>query len=412
MPRLSRRHAARTTSSAVAAGTPRSPRRPKWPEAPGRDQHQRRDPATRGSATAAARSRAGGPAPDAAGRSSSSGTRATGSTSLARTSQRLVTTVYDAKPAGREAPPPGHPVVEGDPGGAAQRQHVGDRAAGEAQQQRPAVGEPRQARRSASRCARPARPPRGRPGRQRAGGDRGERGGDRPPGRPGDRRQERTTRRRAARAPDRPRRGATDRGCGPVRCTDSWSPRPEHAPRHLPSPEQPVAAGQVSCRLLHRSCGMDRRVVIVSGSYGAGHDAAADALAQQLRSRRSRGAPARHRRRAARGASAALLRWLYFTQLRLVPRSWGATLRGLERDGRAFRLVRRRLLGQLGRRARPPAGGRPARGLHASVRQPGAGRGTGTRSAARAGGHLPHRRLGAPAVGPPGASTSTSRCTS
>ncbi len=43
------------------------------------------------------------------------------------------------------------------------------------------------------------------------------------------------------------------------------------------------------------------------------------------------------------------LRWLYFTQLRMLPRSWGATLRHLERDTWAFRGVQR-LLGLLGAR--------------------------------------------------------------
>jgi UDP-N-acetylglucosamine:LPS N-acetylglucosamine transferase len=43
-----------------------------------------------------------------------------------------------------------------------------------------------------------------------------------------------------------------------------------------------------------------------------------------------------------------LLRWLYFTQLRLLPGSWGATLRWLERDGVSVRAVRL-LLGVLGR---------------------------------------------------------------
>lgn len=88
-------------------------------------------------------------------------------------------------------------------------------------------------------------------------------------------------------------------------------------------------------------------VVVVSGSYGAGHDAAADALAHQLRA-------AGHVVRRLDVAAelpwhiGGLLRWAYFAQLRLAPGSWGTTLRGLERDGTAFRLVRL-LLGVLGR---------------------------------------------------------------
>lgn len=88
-------------------------------------------------------------------------------------------------------------------------------------------------------------------------------------------------------------------------------------------------------------------VVVVSGSYGAGHDAAADALAQTFEA-------AGHVVRRLDVAEelpwhlGGLLRWLYFTQLRIAPRTWGATLRGLERDGAGFRLVRL-LLGVLGR---------------------------------------------------------------
>lgn len=88
-------------------------------------------------------------------------------------------------------------------------------------------------------------------------------------------------------------------------------------------------------------------IVIVSGSYGAGHDAAADALAEQLRS----SGHVVSRLDVAEELPwrvGALLRWLYFTQLRFVPGSWGVTLRFLERDGRAFRVVRR-VLGLLGR---------------------------------------------------------------
>ena len=85
----------------------------------------------------------------------------------------------------------------------------------------------------------------------------------------------------------------------------------------------------------------------MSGSYGAGHDAAADALAEQLRS----SGHVVSRLDVAEELPwrvGALLRWLYFTQLRFVPGSWGVTLRFLERDGRAFRVVRR-VLGLLGR---------------------------------------------------------------
>jgi processive 1,2-diacylglycerol beta-glucosyltransferase len=89
-------------------------------------------------------------------------------------------------------------------------------------------------------------------------------------------------------------------------------------------------------------------IVVVSGSYGAGHDAAADALTDKLRCdghvvRRLDVAEELPWR------IGVLLRWLYFTQLRMLPSSWGATLRCLERDGRAVRVVRR-LLGLLGRR--------------------------------------------------------------
>jgi processive 1,2-diacylglycerol beta-glucosyltransferase len=90
-----------------------------------------------------------------------------------------------------------------------------------------------------------------------------------------------------------------------------------------------------------------REVIVVSGSYGAGHDAAADALAHQLRT-------AGHVVRRLDVADelpwhlGGLLRWAYFTQLRVAPGSWGTTLRGLERDGWAFRVVRL-LLGVLGR---------------------------------------------------------------
>jgi processive 1,2-diacylglycerol beta-glucosyltransferase len=89
-------------------------------------------------------------------------------------------------------------------------------------------------------------------------------------------------------------------------------------------------------------------VIVVSGSYGTGHDAAADALAHQLRS-------AGHVVRRLDVADempwhiGGLLRRAYFTQLRLAPRSWGLTLRSLERDRLALRLVRL-VLALLGRR--------------------------------------------------------------
>jgi processive 1,2-diacylglycerol beta-glucosyltransferase len=88
-------------------------------------------------------------------------------------------------------------------------------------------------------------------------------------------------------------------------------------------------------------------IVVVSGSYGAGHDAAADALADQFR---SSGRVVRRLDVAEElpWRLGAILRWLYFTQLRFVPRSWGATLRWLERDELCYHLVRR-LLGLLGR---------------------------------------------------------------
>lgn len=89
-------------------------------------------------------------------------------------------------------------------------------------------------------------------------------------------------------------------------------------------------------------------IVVVSGSYGAGHDAAADALADQLRA----GGHVVARLDVADELPLRIgmaLRWLYLVQLRLLPGSWGATLRWLERDGAGFRATRR-LLGLLGRR--------------------------------------------------------------
>lgn len=98
---------------------------------------------------------------------------------------------------------------------------------------------------------------------------------------------------------------------------------------------------------IHTGASGRREIVIVSGSYGAGHDAAADELARQLRS-------SGHLVRRLDVADelpwriGALLRWIYFTQLTLLPGSWGAALRCLERDGRAARATRR-VLGLLGR---------------------------------------------------------------
>ncbi len=89
-------------------------------------------------------------------------------------------------------------------------------------------------------------------------------------------------------------------------------------------------------------------IVIVSGSYGAGHDAAADALALQLR------ASGRVVRRLDVADElpwriGSLLRWIYFTQLMVVPGSWGVALRCLQRDGLAARATRW-ALGVAGRR--------------------------------------------------------------
>ena len=78
-------------------------------------------------------------------------------------------------------------------------------------------------------------------------------------------------------------------------------------------------------------------IVVVSGSYGAGHDAAADALAEQLR---STGQVVRRLDVAEElpWRLGAVLRWLYFTQLRVLPGSWGATLRSAgQRPGCAAR---------------------------------------------------------------------------
>jgi len=93
---------------------------------------------------------------------------------------------------------------------------------------------------------------------------------------------------------------------------------------------------------------VNAEIVVVSGSYGAGHDAAAHALAEELRS----GGHVVRQLDVARELPWRLglaLRWLYLGQLRLFPGSWGTTVRCLERDGWAVHAVRR-LLGLLGRR--------------------------------------------------------------
>ena len=104
-------------------------------------------------------------------------------------------------------------------------------------------------------------------------------------------------------------------------------------------------------------------IVVVSGSYGAGHDAAADEVALRLRA-------AGHVVRRLDVAEelpwriGVLLRWLYFTQLRFLPGSWGSTLRCLERDGWIVWGVRR-VLGLLGRRlVRGVAGARVVVSTH------------------------------------------------
>ena len=89
-------------------------------------------------------------------------------------------------------------------------------------------------------------------------------------------------------------------------------------------------------------------VVVVSGSYGAGHDVAADAISDLLE---REGHVVRRLDVAVElpWRIGALLRWLYFAQLRAVPGTWRSTLSLLEHEGLALRVVRR-LLGLLGRR--------------------------------------------------------------
>lgn len=93
---------------------------------------------------------------------------------------------------------------------------------------------------------------------------------------------------------------------------------------------------------------MKSQIVVVSGSYGAGHDAAADAVTEQLQ-RRGHAVRRLDVAEELPWRIGALLRWLYFTQLRLLPGSWGTTVACFERDGWAFRAART-LLGRLGRR--------------------------------------------------------------
>ena len=90
------------------------------------------------------------------------------------------------------------------------------------------------------------------------------------------------------------------------------------------------------------------QVVVVSGSYGAGHDVAADAITHQLE---REGHVVRRLDVALElpWRIGVLLRTLYFLQLRVAPGTWGATLSSLERDGLLTRVVRR-VLGLLGRR--------------------------------------------------------------
>ncbi len=89
-------------------------------------------------------------------------------------------------------------------------------------------------------------------------------------------------------------------------------------------------------------------IAVVSGSYGAGHDAAAEAISEQLL---AAGYGVRRLDVAEQlpWRIGLLLRWLYFAQLRWLPGSWGTTLRWLGPDGWATRGVRH-LLGRLGRR--------------------------------------------------------------
>ena len=91
----------------------------------------------------------------------------------------------------------------------------------------------------------------------------------------------------------------------------------------------------------------DPYVAVVSGSYGAGHEVAADQMADRLR---AAGQVVRRLDMVEElpWRLGRLLRWLYYAQLRWFPSTWGTTLRRLERDTPAFRVVRW-LLATLGR---------------------------------------------------------------
>jgi UDP-N-acetylglucosamine:LPS N-acetylglucosamine transferase len=97
---------------------------------------------------------------------------------------------------------------------------------------------------------------------------------------------------------------------------------------------------------------MDRRlrcrIAVVSGSYGAGHDAVAAEVATRLL-----GAGAAVTRHDIAGLLACrtgqALRWTYLRQLRMFPETWGATLTTLGSDNRASRTTRT-LLSRLGAR--------------------------------------------------------------
>ena len=69
-----------------------------------------------------------------------------GSTNLSRVSTRLVSRAHRANAGDVEAPRAGHPPVGDGAGGAPERQQVGDERAGEVEQQRAAVAQPRHGR--------------------------------------------------------------------------------------------------------------------------------------------------------------------------------------------------------------------------------------------------------------------------
>ncbi|MEO6510757.1 MAG: galactosyldiacylglycerol synthase [Nocardioides sp.] len=91
-----------------------------------------------------------------------------------------------------------------------------------------------------------------------------------------------------------------------------------------------------------------RDVVVVSGSYGAGHDAAAAELARRLR---ATGTTVRLLDVAVLlpFRIGLLLRWAYLAQLRIAPGTWETTVRHLQHDGWTTRTIQY-LLGVLGRR--------------------------------------------------------------